>query len=120
MLKKRNRDWFTILRDLIAAGISMREVARRCGRTVSTVVHWGEGGEPKDSDARTVMELYKRHCREKWEKHMREFDPDELEMRPVVYVAPDKAIRGRPRPRKVAVTPSRQDVLDFFFQGEAA
>ncbi len=101
MSRTKPRDWFRILRDLMAAGVSMNEVGRRCGRTVGSVTHWGEGGEPKDSDARVVLSLYKKHCPERYQIHMQEFDPDMLTIREPVYLKPDNAIRGRPKPRRV-------------------
>jgi len=76
MTANRPRDWFRILRDLMGAGVSMSEVGRRCGRTVGAVQHWSDGGEPRDSDARTVMALYKKHCPEKYRVHMMQIHPD--------------------------------------------
>lgn len=117
MIKKRSRDWFKILRDLMKAGISMHKVGRVCGRTVQAVAHWGDGGEPKDSDARVVLALYKQHCPDQYKAHMEEFEGDVLQFqREVVYVKPDNSIRGRPKPRMVAVSPSQFD----FFVTEAA
>lgn len=72
----RPRDWFRILRDLMAAGVSMNEVARRCGRTVGSVQHWSEGGEPKDTDARTVLALYRKHCPGQYWTHMALIEPE--------------------------------------------
>lgn len=72
-MKHRKRDWFRILRDLMAAGVSMQKVARACGHQASTVRNWADGSEPKDTDARIVLSLYARHCPEKFEAHMREF-----------------------------------------------
>lgn len=66
---RSRRDWFNILRDLKKAGISYQEVARKCSRAIQTVVHWAEGGEPKDTDARIVMSLYAQHCPEKFAEH---------------------------------------------------
>lgn len=102
---QRPRDWFRIIRDLMKAGISMHKIAKTCGRKATgTVQHWCEGGEPKDTDARVVLALYKRHCPEAYEKHMLEFEPDVLNMqKTIVYVMPNKDIRGRPLPKKVAV-----------------
>lgn len=75
-VRRRQRPWFRILRDLMAAGVSMHEVARACGkRSVTTVAHWAEGGDPKDADARVVLELYRRYCSAQYEKHMQEFEP---------------------------------------------
>lgn len=108
---QRRRDWFRILRDLMAEKVSMHEVGRHCGRVVQTVQHWSDGGEPKDTDARTVLALYKKHCPEKYQLHMAAFQPDALD---VVYVAPDRAIRGRPMPKQVKVYRSHEDGrIDF-------
>jgi len=69
---QRRRDWFRIIRDLMYAGVPMTQVARACGRSKKAVFHWAEGGEPKDSDARTVLALYRKHCPEKYAEHVRE------------------------------------------------
>lgn len=115
MVKRSPRDWFRILRDLMAAGISMHKVARACGRKApGTVQHWAEGGEPKDSDARVVLALYRQHCPEKYEAHMREYEPEVLAYEKKVWVKPDRHIRGKPRPELVGVNPSGQ--FDFFVQ----
>jgi hypothetical protein len=117
--RHKKRDWFRVLRDLMAAGISMQKVARACGKSGAGVPqHWAEGGEPKDSDARIVLALYRKHCPEKYEAHMQEYEPEVLEYEKRVGVKADRAIRHRPRPEKVWVTPSTQ--FDFFVQGEAA
>lgn len=108
--KHKRREWFRILRDLMAAGISMNKVARACGRTVQAVAHWGDGGEPKDSDARVVLSLYRQHCLEKYEAHMREFEPEVLEYEKKVWIKPDRHLRGKPRPELVGVNRS----FDFF------
>lgn len=76
VLRKHKRDWFRILRDLMAADVSMGRVARYCGRDMKTVQAWANGSEPRDSDARVVMLLYRRHCRLEYDAHMAEFDPD--------------------------------------------
>lgn len=69
----RRRDWFQILRDLMAAGISMSVVGRKCGRDGSTVQKWSEGSEPKESDARVVLALYAKHCPVKYREHQKQF-----------------------------------------------
>lgn len=74
MTAARRRDWFRILRDLIAAGCSMSMVARKCNRDQGTVANWANGGEPKDSDARVVLALYAKYCPEKYAAHQREFE----------------------------------------------
>ena len=71
---KRRRDWFRILRDLAAAGVSYAEVGRVCQRSTTTVQAWAEGSEPKESDARIVLALYAKHLPEKYVDHQREFD----------------------------------------------
>lgn len=70
-MQSKRRDWFHILRDLRKAGVSYREVARKVQRcSVATVVHWAEGGEPKDSDAQVVLALYAKHCPVEYSAHM--------------------------------------------------
>lgn len=119
---QRQRDWFRIIRDLMKAGVSMHKVAMTCGkRATGTVQHWCEGGEPKDSDARVVLALYKRHCPDQYLKHMQEFDPDVLNIKKTtVLVEPDRAIRGRPRPRRVAVARTPVGLQDDLFEEMAA
>lgn len=112
----KRRDWFRIVRDLMKAGVSMRKIATICGKSCAGVVqHWTEGGEPKDTDARVVLELYKRHCPDAYVKHMQEFDPDMLSI-PKVAVLPNTAIRGRPRPRKVMVARTPTGLQDDMFE----
>jgi hypothetical protein len=72
--RKTRRDWFRILRDLMAAGISMSSVARKCDHDVCTVRNWAEGGEPKESDARIVLAMYARHCPVQYRAHQRHFE----------------------------------------------
>jgi hypothetical protein len=123
-VRKKQREWFRILRDLMAVGISMAKIAKACGKSggASTVQHWADGGDPKDSDARVVLALYRRYCPEKYEAHMKEYEADILQYQPpLVWVKPDRAIRHRPRPDRVGVKPSGQ--FDFFVtepEGEAA
>lgn len=62
---QRRRDWFRIIRDLMAAGVPMAKIAKVCGRSKRAVFHWADGGEPKDTDARIVLALYAKHCPEK-------------------------------------------------------
>lgn len=115
VVKRHRRDWFRILRDLMAAGVSMARIAKICGKSggASTVQHWADGGDPKDADARVVLALYRRHCPEKYEAHMKEYEADVLDYQPpLVMVKADRAIRARPRPERVAVQQSRQ--FDFF------
>lgn len=69
----KRRDWFRITRDLIGAGCSLSEIARKCCRDVGTVQAWAEGGEPKDSDARVVLALYARFCPKQYAEHQRAF-----------------------------------------------
>lgn len=70
---KRRRDWFLVLRGLMAAGISMSDVARACERATTTVQAWAEGSDPKEADARIVLALYAKHCPEEFAAHEREF-----------------------------------------------
>lgn len=118
---QRRRDWFRIIRDLMAARISMHKIAVHCGRRATgTVQHWSDGGEPKDTDARIVLALYKKHCPEQYLKHMQEFDPDVLNIeKTTVLVEPDRGIRGRPRPRRVAVTRTPVGLQDDIFERTA-
>lgn len=69
-VRKRRREWFRILRDLMASGISMKKVASACGKDEKTVRHWADGGEPKDSDAQVVLALYQRFCPDKYLEHI--------------------------------------------------
>jgi hypothetical protein len=105
----RKRPWFRIIRDLMATDVSMARIAKLCGKSggASTVQHWADGGEPKDSDARIILALYRQHCPDKFDAHMREYEPEVL-----VYVKADNAIRARPKPKRVGVLPSAQ--FDFF------
>lgn len=74
-VKKRRRDWFRIVRDLAKyGGLSMADIATKCGRDKSTVENWTEGGEPKDSDAQIVLALYAIFCPVQYEEHVREFN----------------------------------------------
>lgn len=72
--RKTRRDWFRILRDLMAAGQSMSKVARKCSHDVCTVRNWAEGGEPKESDARIVLAMYARHCPVQYRAHQKHFE----------------------------------------------
>jgi hypothetical protein len=66
------RDWWRILRDLKAAGMSLAAVGRKVGRDESTVWGWGErGAEPRESDARAVLALYAKHCPVLYAEHQR-------------------------------------------------
>ena len=58
------RDWGQIIRALEGSGVSIKEIARRVQRADTTVLHWINGGEPKESDARKVLALYRRHIGE--------------------------------------------------------
>lgn len=73
-IKSGRRDWFRILRDLSAAGVSMAKVASKCNRTTSSVRSWADGGDPKDTDARIVLALYARHCPLKYLEHMAQYE----------------------------------------------
>lgn len=72
---QKRRDWFTIIRvDLTRAGVSMAKVANACDRDPKTIEHWTIDGEPKDSDARIVLALYRKFCPEKYIAHMKSYD----------------------------------------------
>lgn len=73
-IKSGRRDWFQILRDLSAAGVSMASVARKCNRNPSAVVAWADGGDPKEQDARVVLALYAKHCPLKYVQHQQQYD----------------------------------------------
>lgn len=109
MPRKQQRNWFRILRDLMAAGVSMARIARLCGKSCAkTVQHWAEGGEPKDSDARIILALYRQHCPEKFEAHMREFEAEVLN-----YVAEAaEQLHGRAQARRIRRPSAEQ--FDFF------
>ena len=68
------RDWFRILRDLAAAGVSYSAVARKCNRHVTAVKGWADGADPKETDARIALAPYARHCPSKYLEHQRAFE----------------------------------------------
>ena len=74
MIRKRPRDWFKILRHLVRAGVSYAEVARHCNRNATTVQGWAEHSEPKESDARVVLALYRLHCPDEYQKEQDEIE----------------------------------------------
>lgn len=71
---RRRRDWFRIIRDLMASGVSMGEIGRKTQRDKTTVQKWAGGNEPKESDARMVLALYAKHCPTLYLAHQKEFD----------------------------------------------
>ena len=73
-VNNRRRDWFRILRDLAAVGVSMSCVARKCGRTANAVRGWADGIDPRESDARVVLALYAKHLPQQYIAHQREFE----------------------------------------------
>lgn len=74
---QRRRDWFHIIRvDLLRAGVHQADIARACGRDPKTVEHWTMEGEPKDTDARIILALYKKHCPDSYIAHMKQMHPD--------------------------------------------
>ena len=73
-VNKRRRDWFVILRALAKHGISMSDIARACDRATTTVQAWGEGSEPKESDARIVLALWAKVAPDEYGRHQAEFD----------------------------------------------
>lgn len=73
-VRTSRRDWFQILRDLSAAGVSMAEVGRKCNRNTTAVRGWADGGDPKETDARIVLALYARHCPLKYLAHQQKYD----------------------------------------------
>lgn len=70
----RRRDWFRILRDLKAAGISYGMVARKVARNPASVQAWADGGDPKESDARVVLALYAKYCPLAYLAHQRHYE----------------------------------------------
>lgn len=68
------RDWFRIIRDLNAAGVSMGTIARKTNHQTATVAAWADGGTPKETDARIVLALYSRHCPLKYLEHAKKFE----------------------------------------------
>lgn len=60
----RRRDWEQIIRALCVAGVPHSAIAKHLGVWKSTVVNWQHGGEPKESNARKVLALYRRHVGE--------------------------------------------------------
>lgn len=68
------RDWFRILRDLSAAGVSMGKIARKTNHQTATVAAWANGGDPKETDARIVLALYARHCPLKYLEHQAQYE----------------------------------------------
>lgn len=74
VLSTERRDWFRILRDLMAQGVSMSIVARKCDRHVTAVVGWAQGGDPKEADARVVLALYAKHCPAQYKAHQRKYE----------------------------------------------
>jgi len=59
----KRRDWGTIIGDLQKAGLSLHEIGRRIGKADTSILHWmTSNGEPKDSDARRVLALHRKHC----------------------------------------------------------
>ena len=73
-VNRRRRDWFWIIRRLMAHGVSMGAVARACDRDVGAVKHWQDGGEPKESDARIVLALLAKHAPDEYRRHQAEYD----------------------------------------------
>jgi hypothetical protein len=73
-IRSGRRDWFRILRDLAAVGVSAAKIARKCNRSPSSVQGWADGGDPKDTDARIVLALYARHCPLKYLEHQAQYE----------------------------------------------
>lgn len=73
-IDRRKRDWFEVLRILMRYGISMRDVARACGRHELTVKHWQSGVEPKESDARVMLSLMAKHAPKEYREHQMHFE----------------------------------------------
>jgi hypothetical protein len=57
----KRRDWEAIINALCAVGVSTLQIAAAVGRSDTAVHNWRLGGEPKESDARKVLALYRRH-----------------------------------------------------------
>ena len=71
---KRRRDWFWVIRRLMAHNVSMAEIGRATGRNKTTVEDWANGGEPKESDARIVLALLAKVAPEEYAVHQAQFD----------------------------------------------
>lgn len=120
-MRTARRDWFQVLRDLKRAGVSLHAVARRCGRDHSTVVGWGEGSEPKESDARIVLSLYAQHCPTQFVEHQKQFavGPELEALQAAMRAAQLEAMKWRGRPDvKLRPPPPNADQLGLF--GEEA
>jgi DNA-binding transcriptional regulator YiaG len=57
----RRRDWDSIVQELQKKGLTRREIGRIIGIAHTSVLNWQQGGEPKESDARRLLALYRRH-----------------------------------------------------------
>lgn len=67
----KRRDWFQIIYiDLGRAGVSQSDVARACDCAPRTIGNWIQGGEPRDTEARIILSMYRKCCREKYEEHI--------------------------------------------------
>lgn len=87
----KRRDWFYILRKLMKAGVSMGQVARKTGRDKTTVQAWANGSEPKESDARLVLELFAKHCPREYVAHEQQY---RIEVDPSALAIDGKTIQG--------------------------
>lgn len=110
-MRTARRDWFGILRDLKRAGVSLHAVARRCGRDHTTVVGWGEGSEPKESDARVVLSLYAHHCPAQFVEHQKAFavGPELEALQAALRAAQLEAMKWRGRPDIKLHEPQRNE-----------
>lgn len=116
---QKRRDWFRIIRcDLVYAGVSMAKVADACGRDLGTVKHWTEEGEPKDTDARTVLALYRKHCPEKYHAHMLQYDPDYQE-RLAEVIEPATKQKAAPKAKRMKLWHSPPELQYDLFGGVA-
>jgi len=91
-MRKKRRDWFRIIRNLMAKGVSMAKIASACGRDTKTVQHWAEDGEPKDSDARIVLALYAKFCPAEYAEDQQEFGiPPSVSLGEIIDLNPGMA-----------------------------
>lgn len=70
----RRRDWFYVIRTLMKHGVSMAQIARKCGRHPKTVESWAMGGDPKEGEARIVLGLFASRCPVEYTEHQRKYE----------------------------------------------
>ncbi len=53
-------DWFQVIADLRRCGYHNSSVAEVVGVARSTILYWGQGGEPKYTDGERLVEFWSR------------------------------------------------------------